>query len=118
MIPALARLVGLLVLCETLAAALSLPVPGAVLGLLALASLFAATGGPDRATATAFDAISRYVPLCFVPAAVGVVASLDALRQIWLLAALAVVPGTAVTLIVVGRIAQAVLGPARSGARP
>lgn len=115
MIAALARLVAFLVLGETLIEVLQFPIPGAVLGLLALAVLFATSGGPDRATAVAFDAISRHVPLCFVPAAVGVIASLDELRQLWISVAVAVVFGTASTLLVVGYIAQTILRPCPGG---
>jgi holin-like protein len=117
MIAALARIVALLVLGETLVEVLAIPIPGAALGLLALTAIFASTGGPDRETAAAFDAISKHVPLCFVPAAVGVIASLDELSQMWASAVVAVVLGSAATLLVVGHIAQAILRPARGGSR-
>jgi putative effector of murein hydrolase LrgA (UPF0299 family) len=89
---------------------LGAPMPGALLGLAALAAAFAARGGPDAGTARLFDAFMPYSPMLFVPAAVGVVASFDLLVSAWLSALGAIVLGTAATLVVTGAIAQILLG--------
>jgi holin-like protein len=47
--------------------------------------------------------------LFFVPAAVGVIASLDVLAFAWLYVAAAIVVGTAVTILVTGVVAQSLL---------
>lgn len=97
---------------------LDLPIPGAALGLVTLVAAFLACGGPDKGSEELFDFAAPYFPLFFVPAAVGVIANLDLLIFAWIYLATAVVAGTAITLLVTGRVAQALLARIDHGARP
>lgn len=106
---ALALVTCLLVAGETAASLFHLPVPGAALGLLGLAALLAARGGPDPTMERLFDGVAPHAPILFVPMAVGVVASREALALFWAHLAVAVVVGTAATLVVTGLCAQALL---------
>lgn len=114
MIHALAFVFGLLLLGEIFAAVSGLPVPGAALGLAALAAAIASSGGPSSEMGRLFDAVAPHVPLLFVPATVSVIARLDDIAQVWAYLAVAAIPGTALTLAVAGLAAQALLkGAAR-----
>jgi holin-like protein len=99
----------LLILGDAVVERFGLPFPGAALGLAALAMAFALRGGPDTGSERLFDFAAPYFPLFFVPAAVGVIASLDVLALAWFHCAAAVVGGTALTILVTGRVAQALL---------
>ena len=99
----------LLILGDVVADHFSLPVPGAALGLLALATAFAIRGGPDRGSEELFDFAAPYFPLFFVPAAVGVVASLEVLSAAWVYVLAAIVVGTTATLLITGRVFQGLL---------
>ena len=94
---------------DVIADAFSLPVPGAALGLMVLTTAFAVRGGPDRGSEELFDFAAPYFPLFFVPAAVGVVASLDVLSVAWAYLLAAIVAGTALTLLVTGLVFQVLL---------
>jgi len=109
MIRAAALVLGLLVAGNAAAEALRLPVPGAALGLIALTAVFAVRGAPDEGCAELFDFAAPYFPMFFVPAAVGVVASLDLLAFAWVHILVAIVFGTAATLLATGLVAQALL---------
>lgn len=99
----------LLVLGDAFAARFSLPVPGAALGLATLTLVFALRGGPDRGSEELFDFSAPYFPLFFVPAAVGVVASIDIIFHAWAYFLTAIVLGTAVTLAITGLVFQALM---------
>ena len=77
MIPALCLLIGLQLGGTALAAVLGLPVPGPVLGLLMLLVWLIAGGRRPQQLEPLADSFIRYLPLLFVPAAVGVVQYLD-----------------------------------------
>jgi holin-like protein len=100
---------ALTVVGDTVAAWLAIPVPGAAIGMLMLASLFAVRGGADPASSRLFDAAAPHIPLFFIPAAVGVIASADLLARAWLPIAVAIVLGTALTLVTTGALAQLLL---------
>lgn len=101
-----AFLLILLIAGDAIAEYFILPIPGAALGLAALASGFALNGRPDKGSEELFDFAAPYFPLFFVPAAVGVVASLDILAFAWVHIAAAIVIGTGVTIFITGLIAQ------------
>lgn len=109
MIRALALVLGLLFLGETLAFLIGVRIPGAALGLAALVVLLAIAGGPDAEMERLFDGVAPNAPLLFVPAAAGIVANLDLLALFWMQVAAAVVLGTAATVLVAGLCAQALL---------
>ena len=92
-----------------LTTALSLPVPGSILGLLGAAGLFAWRGEPPPAVGSMFDAVIPYAPLLFVPAGAGVVANLDLVASSWMSIAAAVTVGTAGALLATGLAAQFLL---------
>ena len=77
--------------------------------MMLLAFWFVLIGGPDRDSEQLFDATAPHFPLFFIPAAVGVVASADALAQAWIHILIAVVLGTAATIAVTAVLAQALL---------
>lgn len=116
MIRSAAILILLLVLSDMIAEALRLPIPGAGLGLILLCMCFAVRGGPSDGFEALFDFAVPYFPLFFVPAAVGVIASLDELSRAWLEISVAIVGGTAVTLVATGRIAQSLMRRSVKGA--
>ncbi len=99
-----------LILCqfvgELLARGLDLPLPGPVLGLLILLGLLAWRGGPDQAMRDTFGGLLRHLSLLFVPAGVGVVTQLDALRDDWLAIAGALLVSTSLALVVTGWVMQ------------
>lgn len=99
----------LLVLGNVIAEHFSLPVPGAALGLVALAFGFMISGGPDPGSEALFDFAAPYFPLFFVPAAVGVVASIDIISVAWVHILTAIILGTSLTLLITGLVFQALL---------
>lgn len=109
MIRALVVVLALLILGDAIARGLSLPVPGSALGLLTLALGFAIRGGPDQGTSDLFDLAMPCFPLCFVPAGVGVIASLDVISAAWLYIATAIFLGTSATLVITGLVFQFVM---------
>jgi holin-like protein len=100
---------GLTVIGDAVAESLAVPVPGAAIGMMVLASVFAVRGGADSASEQIFDVTAPHIPLFFVPAAAGIVASTDLLARAWLSVCVAIVLGTAVTLITTGTLAQVLL---------
>lgn len=106
MIRAAAIVILLLLAGDVIAEGNDLPVPGAALGLAALTVAFAIRGGPDRGSEELFDFAAPYFPLFFVPAAVGVVTSAGMLASAWVYILVAMVAGTAVTLLITGIVFQ------------
>lgn len=109
MIHAAAITLVLLVFGDALVERYNLPLPGPAFGLFALALAFAVRGGSEAGFDDLFDFAAPYFPLFFVPAAVGVVASLEILSAAWLHVAVAIVLGTAATIAVTGLVTQALL---------
>jgi putative effector of murein hydrolase LrgA (UPF0299 family) len=112
---ALAIVVALVIVGDAVAGASGLPVPGPALGLLALTLRFAWRRGPDAEIGALFEVAAPRFQLFFVPAAVGVVANFDILAASWVFLVIAVIGGTAVALVVTGRVVQALLGRSRIG---
>lgn len=110
MVRSAAIVLTLLICGDAIAEHFDLPIPGAALGLVVLAATFWALGGPDKGSEELFDFAAPYFPLFFVPAAVGVVANLDVLASAWVHVIVAVIAGTAVTLLATGLVAQALMG--------
>lgn len=77
--------------------------------MLLLAIVFARRRGPGESMARLFDGLAPHLPLFFVPAAVGIVASVKLLSQAWVHIAVAIALGTAVTIATTGWVAQALL---------
>jgi holin-like protein len=94
---------------DTLVDNFSLPIPGATLGLVLLTGFFAYRGGPDSGSEDLFDFAVPYFPLFFVPAAVGVIGSIDILVSAWPHVLFAIVFGTAIALVCTGLAFEALL---------
>lgn len=109
MLRSIAFILCWLIAAETITRLADLPVPGAALALAAVTAWFVITRRIDPHYAQIFDAITPHVPLLFVPAAVGVVAHLDALSASWVSFGAAIVGGTAATVLVTGLCATAAL---------
>jgi holin-like protein len=65
-----------------------------------------------------FETVAPHFPLFFIPAAVGVVASIELLSQTWLFFVAAIVFSTAVTIAVTGYLAQLLLERLRRSRTP
>jgi len=109
MIRTLVLAAALALLGDTCADALNVPVPGAVIGMIIVAILFAMRGGVDAGSARLFDAVAPHFSLFFVPAAVGVVASAELLANSWLYVTAAIVLGTTATIAITGMLGQHLL---------
>lgn len=83
---------------EVLARALSLPLPGPVLGMVLLfATLFLRNGIPPALRTTA-ETLLQHLALLFVPAGVGVMVHLSLLRSQWLPIFTTLILGTLLTM--------------------
>lgn len=83
---------------EVLARALTLPLPGPVLGMLLLFATLIVRGGIPSALRTTAETLLQHLALLFVPAGVGVMVHLSLLQTHWvpILGALAL--GTLLTM--------------------
>ena len=109
MLPALAFVLASIAISDLITAALVVPVPGSVLGLIGAAIYFASRGGPTPAMSGMFDALIPYAPMLFVPAGAGVVANLDLIAASWAPIAAVITLGTAGALLATGFAAQLLL---------
>jgi len=95
---------SLFVLCqligEVMARLAHLPVPGPVLGLVVLLGLLTARGHVPAAIDDTSRGLLTHLSLLFIPAGTGVILHIERLRAEWLPIMLALVVGTALTLIV------------------
>lgn len=99
-----AQLAGEL-LCELL----GLPLPGAVVGMLLLLAVLAVRGRVTPALSTTAQTLLQYLPLILIPVSAGVMAHAALLRQHALLLVGVIVLTTLLSLIVCGRLAQALI---------
>ena len=106
-------ILALTVISDGLAELVNLPAPGAAIGMIFLATIFALRGKVDVETAQLFDLAAPHFPLFFIPAAAGIVASEEMLAQSWLYIAIAIILGTGVTIITTGVLAQYLLSVLR-----
>lgn len=83
---------------EVVARSLALPVPGPVLGMVALTIAFAALPRLREAVRPVAQGILGHLSLLFVPAGVGVIDNLQALRGMGAGLALAIVCSTALAI--------------------
>jgi holin-like protein len=110
-IPAITALLTCQLAGEVLARALSLPVPGPVVGMVLLfVALLLRRREVASALGGAADGLLNNLGLLFVPAGVGVVLHLPLLARDWAPLSLAVLAGTLAAIAATGRIAQSLLG--------
>lgn len=107
MVRMLALILGLQLAGEALADTFALPLPGPVIGMVALFALLWFWEGPPPE----LDGIARglldNLGLLFVPAGVGVTAHLHIVGETWVALLLAVVVATVISIAVVGRVFEA-----------
>jgi holin-like protein len=98
MLHALALILATQLAGEALTRSLSLPVPGPVLGMVALTIAFAALPRLREAVRPVAQGILGHLSLLFVPAGVGVIGHLQALSGMGVAIALAIVCSTALAI--------------------
>jgi len=100
---------------EVLAQALSLPVPGPVIGMaLLLAALVLRGSAPEEVRRTANNILS-HLSILFIPGGVGVMLYLPRLAQEWLPILASLVISTMLTLIVTALVLRALRRKDREG---
>jgi Putative effector of murein hydrolase LrgA len=99
MIEGLIKLLAFQVAGEAAVYTLSLPIPGAVLGM-ALLFVYLVYRQGDEALDTFTAPFLRHLSLLFIPAAVGIMAHLDRITEEWLAIAAALVASTIVAVVV------------------
>lgn len=85
---------------------LSIPIPGAVAGMLLLLVFMVIRGGREEKLAHSSERLLRHMTLLFIPSAVGITLHLDRLRAEWLPILAALVASTLVTVIVTAVVAN------------
>jgi holin-like protein len=101
---------AVLLLCQlagtVIEQATGLPIPGPVLGLVMLLGILVKTRGPAPYLADTANGLLKYLGLLFVPAGVGVVTELQALRDNALAISVAIPISTSLGLAVTGVLMQ------------
>jgi holin-like protein len=98
-----------------IAEASGLALPGAVIGLVALAVLLHVAPALEGGTGAAFDRAAPHMILLFVPAGSGVLARAADLSGDWLAVGGAILLGTPLTIAVVALAAQALFARGAQG---
>lgn len=109
MLPALTLLLVCQLLGEIVIRALSLPVPGPVLGMFFLFLFLLLRDGPSTELRTTAQALLQHLSLLFVPAGTGVVLYLRLIQEEWLAISVALCVSTLLAMLVsaaVMRLAQ------------
>ena len=91
---------------EVISRGLHLPLPGPVIGLLLMLALLIWRGGPSAEQEAVGNWLLRHFGLLFVPAGVGVITQLDALRDNWLPLLIAIPLSTLLGLAVTAWVMQ------------
>ncbi len=100
MVASLALLLGYQLAGEVIARALSLPIPGPVIGmLLLLVTLIIRGQAPEPLKRFSHDLL-QHLALLFVPAGVGIIAHFQLIRAEWVSLTLALVVSLIITLAV------------------
>jgi holin-like protein len=108
------RALAILLLCQlagtVIEQATGLPIPGPVLGLVMLLGILVRAGGPPDYLRDTAQGLLKYLGLLFVPAGVGVVTELQALRQNAMAISIAIPVSTFLGLAVTGVLMQRFVG--------
>lgn len=99
MIAALALLLALPVVLEALARSIGLPMPGAVAAYILLLTWLTLRGEVPEMLARASETLVQFLPLLFVPPALGILAHQDLLRADFLALVAGIVFGTCAGLL-------------------
>lgn len=105
-LPGIVTLLFFTVLGEVLSDALSLPVPGSVIGLILLVIYLQVSGGVSESLNAVSQFCIRYLAVLFIPGCVGIFFLSDLLLQQWLPITLAVLVATPVTLVLTAVLLQ------------
>ncbi|HLV27993.1 MAG TPA: CidA/LrgA family protein [Burkholderiaceae bacterium] len=98
MIEGLIKLLAFQVAGEAIVFALSIPIPGAVVGMALLFAYLVIRGREDADLDTFTSAFLKHLSLFFIPAAVGIMAHLDRIADEWVAIAAALVISTAASV--------------------
>src|SRR5690606_4649987 len=88
---------------------LGLPIPGPVLGMLGLFVFLVIRGSVSQPLNNASQDLLNNLSLMFVPAGVGIIVHIEALRSHWLGLTLVLVLSSAITVIITGLVLQGLL---------
>lgn len=99
-IPTMTKLLVFQAIGEFLSRALALPIPGPVIGMVLLLIYLMLKGGEAEKMAPAASQLLGYLPLFFVPAAVGILVHLHRVASEWLPIVVALVASTVAAIIV------------------
>ncbi|MBL8721605.1 MAG: CidA/LrgA family protein [Myxococcales bacterium] len=105
-IPSAVLLVAIFAACEYAVRRFHLPLPGGVLGAVALAVGLFTGFVPLRWVERGADVLLEWLGLFFVPAGVGILRHVGVLKRDFSSVVVVVVVSTAVTMIVTGRLAE------------
>lgn len=107
------RQMGLILLvcliCEGISSRLPFPLPGSVLAMLVLLSLFGLKILKLEQIKTASDFLLGHMMLVFLPSIVGLVNYLDILQSIWIQLLVIVIVSTLVAFFVAGTVVSVVI---------
>jgi holin-like protein len=92
---------------ELITAALRVPIPGPLIGMLILLVCLLAKGGVPPTLATGADALHQHLGLFFVPIGVGLAANLEMLKAAGLALLLTILVSTWLSIAAIGIFAQA-----------
>lgn len=99
MIEGLIKLLAFQMAGEAIVFMLSLPIPGAVVGMALLFFYLVFRGREDAGLDTFTASFLPHLSLLFIPAAVGIVAHLDRIAEEWLAIAVALVVSTVASVV-------------------
>jgi holin-like protein len=114
MLAALTQLLIFQLLGEVLARALSLPVPGPVIGMLLLFTALTIRGKVSKDLQTTSQNLLQHLSLLFVPAGTGVMLHLHRVADEWLPLLLSVLLSTLATLVVTALVMKRLHGSVAS----
>jgi holin-like protein len=100
MIGAITLLLVFQLIGEVLAQALSLPIPGPVIGMALLFAVLTLRGGPTGELRTTAQNLLQHLSLLFVPAGTGVMLHFQRLADEWLALLVSLLASTAITIAV------------------
>ena len=118
MIAALTLLLVFQLVGEVIARALSLPVPGPVIGMALLFLALLIRGGPGEDLRQTAGTLLQHLSLLFVPAGTGIVLYGDRLAAEWLPLLVALIGSTMLAIIVTAVVLRALTRRARSSGAP
>jgi holin-like protein len=106
MLDALTLIFGCQLVGELIVAALGLPVPGPVIGMLLLLSGLLFRGAVPDELGQVADTFAANLSLLFVPAGVGIMLHMDLISRNWMPLVVALIVSTALAMAVTGVLMQ------------